>query len=931
MWFGTDQGAARFDGVNFEYFNLSNALCDNNITGFFQDSKARVWFLTESDCLSYYLDGKVHQLELDLDEYINGNFGTYFCTENADQLFFSGKGNVVLILDLDLKTSEIRTIGLNVSDFLYPIKTQKNAVEFTTQSSDWPVDFINDSILVKSIVKNSKGDLVKLTSKGIILENDTLISVSDLSNLRAIDKIYMDDEDHIYTISQLKSDITLEGKENPTAHFIKTSAGYAKADLSLENNSYSDVYRDRHGSLWFSTYNSGVYFLPASQANLIHYERYKGASSTCLSLGEYGNVYIGSSGNSVIRFNQEKREQELQIGPPTGSSLITEIMIDEQNTNFWCGGDFGLLKLDFERDSNSIKSMLFSGLSFVPVSQVHDLIDETDSTLLCATDFGIRRINKISNSSPEIGEFSTTKSAKTLLIDRMDRLWFDQGGKLYFKDKQELKEFDSRGKSFGLGITDLELCIDGSIAVSTFGEGIHFIKHDSIFYTFNESNGLSSNTVYKLQAFDHALYAATNSGLLQCTWYGYRADPGFVFSKKYGLPSDVINDVILTDSLIYLATSAGLIILDSEDYKAISKSESKPPKLELNSFSSRDSVYNTDEEIRLNYSESFFKISYKAIVFDQASEVEYSYRFSENSPWQSTYSSSLEVPKFESGDYQFQLRSKRYNSDWSQPMIINFKALPPWWSTWWARIFYLSLLVGISFAIAKFYAKRKYEKQLAIIQKEQALLEERNRISADMHDDLGSDLSKIAILSQVARAKLNLPKEKEQPILDIDNAASDIIKKMNEIIWALNPTNDTLESLIIYLQKYVNDYLEMRNLSGRIIIPDHIPDFHVKAIFRRNTFLIIKEYLHNVHKHAQATRIDAEITISDDLVISMKENGVGFDMETTRRFGNGLNNIQKRAESINGNAIQNSAPGEGSSLVLTLPILKNHDFVLDKN
>ncbi len=288
-------------------------------------------------------------------------------------------------------------------------------------------------------------------------------------------------------------------------------------------------------------------------------------------------------------------------------------------------------------------------------------------------------------------------------------------------------------------------------------------------------------------------------------------------------------------------------------------------------------------------------------------------------------------PRFEAGDYNFQIRARKHDSDWSEPVKLSFTSLPAWWASWWFRTLLIFGAGLITFLIIRFFTRRKYERQLAIIQKEQALLEERNRISADMHDDLGSELTKIVILSRIARTKLGLERSKEQPIIDIDNAATDIVKKMNEIIWALNPTNDSLESLVSYLQKYVNDYFEVRDLYGRVEMPENVPNLKVKAAFRRNVFLIVKECLHNIHKHSKADRVDMIIRISDELEISIVENGVGFDMEKTRRFGNGLINMKKRANDINGDVDQTSSIGNGSSLKMKIPITKNHAFVLDNN
>jgi len=749
---------------------------------------------------------------------------------------------------MDLSDSKITTIdepknqqGKQSLTYKFIPVLKEKELSFVPIVTQWPITFPADSAFNKWIYQDPENNLYSLSPRGISKNSKLLISASDLPAIRAIDKFYLDQDENIYIISSIRDNPSIDKSlvndlENANTLYIKTKNGYIQSTESQLNNSFSDVYVDKHLNKWFSSYSNGIYLLPYSQRAYTHYEKYRGESVTCLGMGPRGNVFIGSSGNTIQRFNRNSWEQEIQLGPSNISNYISKVQLDTLNNILWCGWEFGLLKLNYFIDYEDTGNLNSTDVSIIPVSQLYDLVQISDSLLLCATDLGVKKID-LTNGSELKSEFSSTSTALSITKDHDGVIWFDQGNSLYFSEKNIIKELSTNNLDIQHKISDIELCHDGSIAVATQGGGIYFIKNKKVVHNYRMSNGLPSNSINKIQISGNTHYAASNKGIVSYEWNNESTKNEVFIKAKNGLPSDIVNDVLLADSMLYLATPAGLVIFKTNFLAEIASAKSSPPNLEIKSFSSKDSIFNPAHEIKLSYSQSFFKIDYHALVYDQPNFVEYSYRFSSNDEWQITKSTSLEFPKFESGSYSFQLRAKHYNSNWSKPKIVNFQALPPWWNTWWARGIYLLLLIGIGFIIARIYAKRKYEKQLALIQKEQALLEERNRISADMHDDLGSELTKVVILSQIARTKLNLPKEKEQPILAIGDAASGIVKKMNEIIWALNPSNDTLESLIAYLQNYVNEYLEVRDLNGRVIMPDSIPDYSVKAVFRRNSFL----------------------------------------------------------------------------------------------
>jgi len=205
--------------------------------------------------------------------------------------------------------------------------------------------------------------------------------------------------------------------------------------------------------------------------------------------------------------------------------------------------------------------------------------------------------------------------------------------------------------------------------------------------------------------------------------------------------------------------------------------------------------------------------------------------------------------------------------------------------------------------------RKEFDKQMAVMAAKQ---EERNRISADMHDELGSGVTAIRLMSEIMKSRL---KGDVVPELEkISNSANELLGKMNTIIWTMKSSNDTLESLIAYIRAHAIEYFDSTPIECKVQLPVLIPQAEVSGEKRRNIFLSIKEALNNALKHSQASQIQIIIVTNDKrLIIKVADNGVGIDADKLRRFGNGLSNMRRRMESIDGSFKIDS----GSNCVLT--------------
>jgi signal transduction histidine kinase len=210
--------------------------------------------------------------------------------------------------------------------------------------------------------------------------------------------------------------------------------------------------------------------------------------------------------------------------------------------------------------------------------------------------------------------------------------------------------------------------------------------------------------------------------------------------------------------------------------------------------------------------------------------------------------------------------------------------------------------------------RKEFEKQLAIVAARQ---EERDRISTDMHDELGSGVTAIRLMSEIVKTKMKgntLPE-----IEKISNNANDLLGKMNTIIWTMSSSNDRLDNMIAYIRSHALEFLESTNIDCHFSTPDYIPPVEISGEKRRNIFLCVKESLNNIAKHsgAQDVWIDFKLQ-SDNMEIEIHDNGVGINLEKLREFGNGLTNMRKRMQNIEGKFTIMNKDGTTTKFVIPL-------------
>ncbi len=235
----------------------------------------------------------------------------------------------------------------------------------------------------------------------------------------------------------------------------------------------------------------------------------------------------------------------------------------------------------------------------------------------------------------------------------------------------------------------------------------------------------------------------------------------------------------------------------------------------------------------------------------------------------------------------------------------------------------LFILVISCSVIAVGYLYTKKQRTTQLLKNELAINEaennERTRIAKDIHDDIGSGLSKINLMAQLANSRMHFKGVEAAEINNISLISKDLVENMRDLIWVLNPENSTLDNLVARIREYCSDYLEGLTVLAEFDIQDDVPLIKISQPVQRNIFLTIKEALHNCIKHSYCEKISVDLIVKEGLLsISITDTGKGFDIETLKRNGNGLRNMRYRLEAIGGNCRIDSVLGKGTTVQIEI-------------
>jgi signal transduction histidine kinase/streptogramin lyase len=320
---------------------------------------------------------------------------------------------------------------------------------------------------------------------------------------------------------------------------------------------------------------------------------------------------------------------------------------------------------------------------------------------------------------------------------------------------------------------------------------------------------------------------------------------------------------------------------------------------------------------------------FTALSFTSPEDVQFEYRLNNFEDWVDAGTQRQAIfQRLPPGRYRFDVRACNSDGVWSPEMAsVDFVVTPFYWQTWWFRSAALLAFTLSLIAIVRYVSFRRLRRQLIVLEQQAALQRERTRIAKDIHDDLGANLTQIAFLGELAHQDRGEPDRASERVEKISATARQAIKSLDEIVWAVNPRNDTLAHLMDYAGQFALDYLRLAGIRCRLDFPEECPPRELSTDLRHNLFLVIKESLHNIVKHARASEVRLRIQFSEDtLDIVIEDNGCGFDSSSARNgdtddpLADGLRNMRQRMNDIGGKFEFQSSAGMGTKIHLCLPL-----------
>jgi signal transduction histidine kinase len=276
------------------------------------------------------------------------------------------------------------------------------------------------------------------------------------------------------------------------------------------------------------------------------------------------------------------------------------------------------------------------------------------------------------------------------------------------------------------------------------------------------------------------------------------------------------------------------------------------------------------------------------------------------------------------GDYRFQVTACNEDGVWNETgSALAVVVLPPLWRTWWFLTASAVGLLGTIIAVVHYLSTQRLQRQLENLRQQEAIEKERARIARDLHDRLGASLTQVSLLGELVESDKEAPEEVEAHARQISLTARETTQALDEIVWTVNPSNDTLDGLITYVCKNTQEYLSLAGVSYRLNVPARLPSTAISPEVRHNVFLASKEAVTNIVRHAHASAVSIRLRLEPStFILEIEDNGRGVTglEDTPAQSRNGLRNMRKRMEEIGGSFSIGRGSETGTLVCLSVPI-----------
>jgi signal transduction histidine kinase/ligand-binding sensor domain-containing protein len=928
IWLVSGSGLQYFDGSEFRSFYMpeeqSPGNFGNTMSGFMETVPSQMVISTVSSVINF-----------------NSATGNFKVIEHKDRQFprifrqFKGKPLVWLSRDglqfvnedclspitLKFQTGQnvpvdfIPNSAVTTTDGSYLLVGNNGYIKINSRRTDqetfWEAGWISFNSPCKDACNDKNGEAYFL-SEGVIYSMGEKGNLKEVFNigLKECDYLFMD-RDHNFWMSDISSKkvYRIRGGTIEEIRFIS----WEGKNADTLNPAVRNIFEDKSGNLWFGTDGNGLLFY--SPGRLV-FDLSRTGFTRCISFYK-DEIWAGTFKNGLWRMSVDL-SRKIRVNPEILSDELYFFDLAEDGSGrLWAATNNGVFVLNGKGNVIFHYPLNTSAATFLLLPGGKLLLSAYGELFSCETGSrpGLTRLRDQTN----IKEFITFEGS----------YWVGNQFGLFRKDTaygvMPSLIFDEKDRLSPIPVYGI-LPMDGNIWVgtdngiacySTAGEklalspGIVSINHEIIYSLLPDLQNriwfASNKGVGCIPANRDRIIRFSNNNNLQSSEFNFNANLAIPLGRIYlggisGINGLNINDFIITDA----APEVSLISLNLSDtaYTSGIPSEAAHVGIHWGAPHVSGSVFTPDYLPAGTAQYSFLLEGYQ----DRWSQPSVSPMFSfRNLP---------------PGDYR--LLAKCIDSFQNQgpvKCLLTITIRPPFWKTIWFKVLATLIIISSIIIILRKSQEAKYRSMLVDLEKRNAIDRERLRISQDMHDEIGSSLTQIAILSELVKKKNNDREEIMKLVGKISNISGTVVDDLGEIIWAMNPKNDDLPIFVSYLRQHASEYLSTAGIAGNFSFPGECPQIPMTSEQRRNIFLVVKESLHNIVKHSGADTVNISLNLSgNQLSVTVEDNGTGFEPEKCSCIGNGLTGMRKRIESLCGSYSITSNPGEGTIIKFSISL-----------
>jgi len=703
--------------------------------------------------------------------------------------------------------------------------------------------------------------------------------------------------------------------------------------IETSQNKIRSIMRDREGSIWVGTDGGGLdRMLPKVVELRGRDDGLPFETVRSLSEDRDGYLWVVTQDGAVTKLAQDdwSNSQKLENWP--GGTAHSVVM--DQQGSMWLGTyQRGLLRW---QDGKFTRIGTQNGLGGISIRSL--LVDSrNDLWIGLENEHLVQRLHEGKFESFNLP--ANTRAVRAMAEDAAGRIWLGTlEGRLFYVDGNKLTEVAQSGDDPPQHIRCLQAMPDGSLWIGYAVSGVARLKAGKYTRIGPESGLLDGNICGLMPDEAGRMWFASDRGIFYVTLQhlndfaeGRRDQVQSIFyGRDAGMPSLQAyygywpGAVSTKAGDILFPTHSGIAVIHPKNVRA----NVMPPNVLIQSVAmdGKKITRERNEPVKFLPGHRRLEVMFTALSFIAPEQVRFRYRLSGwNDDWTEVeHGRSVAFTRLPPGDYTFQVTACNNYGVWNEKGdSFTFTVSPFFWQSWYFRTLVVLFVLVLVVAVVRHLSLRRVREMMKKLEKEAALQEERTRIAQDMHDELGARFTQISLLGELSRNAISEPEKARDFLGQISRVAQIGVKSLDEIVWAVNPRNDSLPDLLDYTGQYALDFISAAGLQCRLDFPDVPPPRTINGDIRHAVFLIVKEALHNVVKHAQATRVKIIFELTEaGMCWRIEDDGKGFEQAPDNALDDGLRNIRQRAAALGGQAEIRSFPGKGTQVVVNIPLPK---------